>query len=225
MSLLRRRLRLTMEHIDALSLRERALLFVGVLVALYLIAANVVFGSLLGDLSRLDNELKSKREQVRTLQTQVEKIAAERGRDPNETNRARIAELKARLREREGDLTGAMQGVVSPREMARMVEQALSRNRGLTVVSVENLPPEPLVEGGGAPAEGQGNPGAGMYRHGLRIELTGQYPDILRYLRSLETLSWKVFWSEVQIKTEKHPVSRVTLVIYTLSLDEAWIGV
>jgi len=64
-----------------------------------------------------------------------------------------------------------------------------------------------------------------MYKHGLRIQLSGQYPDILRYLGALEALPWKVFWGEVQLQTEKYPVSRVTLVIYTLSLDEAWIGV
>ncbi len=221
-----------LERIDALSLRERAFLFVGVLAVIYLIVANVVFPTLFGDLTRLEKELNAKRDQTRAVQTQIEKIASERGRDPNEISRKRLAELRQELREREGALAGVVRGVVSPRDMARMVEQMLQRNRALTVVSVENLPPTPLLADGGEaqPAAGAAPataaaPASGMYKHGLRIQLSGQYPDILRYLGALETLPWKVFWGEVQLQTEKYPVSRVTLVIYTLSLDEAWIGV
>lgn len=223
-----------LERIDALSLRERAFLFVGVLAVIYLIVANVVFPTLFSDLTRLEKELSAKRDQTRALQTQSEKIASERGRDPNEISRKRLAELRQELREREGALAGVVRGVVSPRDMARMVEQMLQRNRALTVVSVENLPPTPLLADGGetpptagaapAPAAAPASAG-GMYKHGLRIQLSGQYPDILRYLGALEALPWKVFWGEVQLQTEKYPVSRVTLVIYTLSLDEAWIGV
>jgi MSHA biogenesis protein MshJ len=222
-----------LERIDALSLRERAILFVGVLAALFLIASNVAFQSLFAERTRLDRELAGKREQTRALQAQIEQTAAERGRDPNEVNRKRLAELKSQLQQREGALSTVLHGVVSPREMARMVEQVLARNRALTVVSVENLAAVPLADEGstdaaaGQPAA-EGKPAAasgGMYKHGLRIELTGRYPDIMRYLHALETLPWKVFWGEVRLQTENYPMSRVTLVIYTLSLDDAWISV
>jgi MSHA biogenesis protein MshJ len=215
-------------RIDALTLRERAILFVGVLAALFLLASNVVFSTLFKERARLSQELTVKGDQTRALQTQIETIVAERGRDPNEVNRARIAELKTLLREREGGLSMALHGVVSPREMVRMMEQVLSRNRALTVVSIENLPAVPLQEDGSVVPAGtkpEKDAAAGMYKHGLRIVLDGQYPDILHYLRSLESLPWKVLWGEVRLQTEHYPVSRVTLVIYTLSLDAAWIGV
>ena len=216
-----------LERIDALSLRERGILFVGVLAALFLIASNVAFPALFAERTRLDRELASKRAQTRTLQDQIEKIAAERGRDPNELYRQHLSELKAQMRDREGSLSTVLHGVVSPREMARMVEQVLSRNRALTVVSIENMAPVSLTGEGGAATTGSqpAAPGGGMYKHGLRIELTGQYADIMRYLHALETLPWKVLWGEVHLQTESYPVSRVTLVIYTLSLDEAWISV
>ena len=105
---LRRSFKQFLERIDALSLRERAFLFVGVLAALYLIVANVIFPTLLGDLTRLEKELNTKREQTRALQTQIEKIASERGRDPNEISRKRLAELRQELREREGALAGVV---------------------------------------------------------------------------------------------------------------------
>jgi MSHA biogenesis protein MshJ len=226
---LRQSLQRVAERIDALSLRERALMFVGMLAVLFVLASNVAFSSLFAERTRLDRELTVKRDQTRALQAEIEKIAAERGRDPNEANRKRLTELKVQLREREGALSAVLHGVVSPREMARLIEQALARNRALTVVAIENLAPVPLT-GDGAEAAPAGAPPAapasgGMYKHGLRIELTGRYPDILRYLHALETLPWKVFWGEIRLEAQTYPVSRVTLVLYTLSLDEAWIGV
>jgi MSHA biogenesis protein MshJ len=59
----------------------------------------------------------------------------------------------------------------------------------------------------------------------MRIELKGQYLDIVRYLRALESMPAKVFWGEVQFESEKYPVSRITLVIYTISLNKAWLEV
>ncbi len=216
------------ERIDALTLRERAILFVSVLAALFLLATNVAFSSLFKERARLDQELTAKRDQTRTLQAQIESIVTEHGRNPDEVNRARIVELKAQLREREGGLSSSLHGVVSPREMARLIEQVLSRNRALTVVGIENLPAVLLQEDGSVAPAGdkpEKDAAAGMYKHGVRIVLDGQYPDILRYLRSLEQLPWKVLWGEVRLQTDHYPISRVTLVIYTLSLDAAWIGV
>jgi MSHA biogenesis protein MshJ len=58
----------------------------------------------------------------------------------------------------------------------------------------------------------------------MNIEIKGGYLDILRYLKSLEALPWKVFWGKVTLKTEKYPDSRASVLIYTLSTREAWIG-
>ncbi len=67
--------------------------------------------------------------------------------------------------------------------------------------------------------------GIGLYRHGMRIQVKGNYLDIIRVLRSMEGLPWKVFWGEVSVKTEKYPQSHATVVIYTLNQDRAGIGI
>jgi MSHA biogenesis protein MshJ len=104
--------------------------------------------------------------------------------------------------------------------MARLVEQMLLKNRGLRVMKVESIPATPLLN----VVESAVGSGPMVYRHGMNIEIKGGYLDILRYLKSLEALPWKVFWGKVTLKTEQHPVSHVSLLIYTLSTHEAWIG-
>jgi len=67
-------------------------------------------------------------------------------------------------------------------------------------------------------------PGA-LYRHGLRATFEGGYLDILAYLRALEALPWRFLWDEVSLEVPRYPVARVTLTVYSLSLDDAWIGI
>ena len=74
-------------------------------------------------------------------------------------------------------------------------------------------------------SHGDSAAGVKIYRHGMRVEFKGRYFDIVKYLQSLEGLPWKVFWGEVSLETDEYPVSKVSLVIYTLSRYPGWIGV
>lgn len=220
-------------RIDALSLRERALLFAVVLGVLLFVALQLVFPPLAAQQKRLEGELKTKREQVRLVYTQTEQLATERGRDRDALNRARIAELKASLKAVDGGSGARSRGFVSPREMAPLVRQVLGRHGGLEVVRVENLAPVALGEAppekaGAAAARPAAERAAGrppVYKHGLRVEVKGGFADLVRYLQALEGLEWGVLWGEVRLETEAYPVSRLTVVIYTLSTEQAWLGV
>jgi MSHA biogenesis protein MshJ len=77
----------------------------------------------------------------------------------------------------------------------------------------------------GAPADGGAAAQATVYQHGMRIEVRGQYLDMVRYLQALERLPVKVLWGRVRLESDDYPASTLSLLIYTLSLDKAWIGV
>ena len=59
----------------------------------------------------------------------------------------------------------------------------------------------------------------------MTINFEGDYLSTLDYIRSVEQLGWRVFWEGVRIDSSDYPRSRVTVSLYTLSLDEGWIGV
>lgn len=211
------------ERIDALALRERGVMFVTLLVLLYFLASSYVFSPLQKQQQRLENEIKVKYDQSAAISTQTQDIIHAGTRDPDKENAARLQQLHDQIGLVDPRLAGVSQSLVSPRDMARFVEQVLTRNRALQVIKVESLPPATLE---GQPAAG-GAPEAaskGVYKHGMRIEVRGRYNDIVRYLRALESMPWKVFWGQVTLETEEYPLSRVTLVIYTLSLYQGWIG-
>ncbi len=215
------------DRINNFSLRERAIIFVAILVVLYGIAANLLFPPLSAEQNRLKKQLADKRSQVQAFDGQIQAALARSAVDPDAANRARHDQLEAQLKAVEEVLAGVISRLVPPKDMARVVEQILLKNRRLEVVRIESLKPEPLQDlaagaKSGAPAIADAGPA--VYRHGMRIELRGNYLDVLAYLRELEALPWKVFWGQISLQTEQYPVSRVVLHIYTLSTREGVIA-
>jgi MSHA biogenesis protein MshJ len=209
------------DRIDAMSLRERALIFVTVLVAVYFVAVNLLFVPVNAEKDRLQKQVDQLRDQNRMMDTQIQNMLAGGAQNQDADKRAKIAALQENLRQMDATLSKTTSGLVSPQEMTRLVEQMLLKNHGLQVLKVESLPAAPLLEG-----DAKSNPpGTPMiYKHGMRIELKGGYLDILRYLKSLEALPWRVFWGEASLKTDKYPDAQLSLLIYTLSTHEGWIG-
>jgi MSHA biogenesis protein MshJ len=203
-------------RIDAMSLRERALIFVTLLVVLYFLAVNILFGPLNAEKDKLQLQFNQKHAETLALEAQVQALVGS-GDHPDVAKRKKLEALQENLKTMDAELVHATSGLVTPKEMARLIEQMLLKNHGLQVMKVESLPAKPLLET-------TGTSGALVYKHGMNIEIKGGYLDILRYLKSLEALPWKVFWGKVSLKTENHPDSRVSLLIYTLSTHEAWIG-
>ncbi|HKQ30047.1 MAG TPA: hypothetical protein VJS66_02070 [Burkholderiales bacterium] len=231
MESLKAQLKQLAERIDALAVRERALIFLVMIGVLYLVAYNIVFAPLRAEQSRLERDIKAKYEKTQTIDRKLDEMFSGTGTDAGTQNRNKIAALKQQLTELDAGMDRMTAGVVTPKEMAKLVEQMLSRNKNLELLKLEALPPMSLDEQSkqvlnapaGTPAAAV--PGATVYRHGMRIEFKGRYFDIVEYLKTLENLPWTVFWGEVSLEADKYPVSKVTLVIYTLSRYPGWIGV
>jgi MSHA biogenesis protein MshJ len=47
----------------------------------------------------------------------------------------------------------------------------------------------------------------------------------MQYLTELEKMPTQMFWGEAGLSVEKYPNAVLTLTLYTLSLDKAWLTV
>lgn len=206
-------------HINSRTPRERGIIFVAILAVVYGISANFLFPPLNAEQGRLKKQLIDKRTQIQGFEGQIQAALAKSAIDPDAGNRAQRAQLEAQLKVIEESLATAAARLVPPKEMARMVEQILLKNSRLEVVLVENLASEPLQQSGGE------TDSLKAYRQGMRIELRGNYLDIMVYLKELEALPWKMFWGQISLKVEQYPVSHVTLRIYTLSTRPGWLTI
>ena len=129
-----------------------------------------------------------------------------------------------------GDSLLAMEhGLVPPERMAPLVDTILRANARLKLVSMRTLPVESMSSLGAqaaavAPAatSGQAPSPALLYRHGVEVTVRGNYLDMVDYMSALEAMPTRLFWGRAQLDVEAYPAARLTLTLYTLSLDRKW---
>jgi MSHA biogenesis protein MshJ len=146
-------------------------------------------------------------------------ILARAQQDPNRPLRARQQELIARLTEVDQAIRARAGDFIQPERMGRLLEELLAAQSGLRLLRLETLKPEPIRLGDDAGSV------APVYRHGLLLEFSGDYAATLRFLNSVEAMSWRFFWDRLEYEVVSHPEAKIVLRIHTLSTREAAIGV
>jgi MSHA biogenesis protein MshJ len=64
-----------------------------------------------------------------------------------------------------------------------------------------------------------------VYKHGLELTVEGSYLDLLAYQLRLENLPWRMFFARTSVNSLDYPKVFMTITLYTLSLEEAWLVV
>jgi MSHA biogenesis protein MshJ len=168
-------------RINALTPRERVILFVTGLVLVWGLTDTLLLGpgqrqreALSGQLAELGHRATAAQQALDTLVSRPDKPAEARQRRD-----ALAREVDTRLQ-----ATAALRGhLVNARDMPRVLESLLARHPGLRLVSLKTLAPKPIAQPTGASADiGE----AAYYRHGVELTLEGGYAALTGYLRGLE---------------------------------------
>ncbi|MBS3935612.1 MAG: agglutinin biogenesis protein, partial [Sulfuritalea sp.] len=138
--------------------------------------------------------------------------------------RAALQRLHAEVAGAESEIAALGNLLVPPQRMPALLQTLLARHRGLTLVGMTTLPPSPLIAQRAA-AGTAAAPGANLYEHGIEIRLAGNYQDLLAYVAELDASSHKLLRGGLSLVVRQHPVSELTLKVYTLSLESTWLVV
>ena len=203
-------------RIDGLSRRERLLVMITML-SIIAVLWHVLLMEPLGhraDASRI--ELESLRQRIesanRSLEEQILQLAGAGSED-----RVRIAEIQRRIDAINSELGNYAAELIDPAEMARVLEEILKEQTGLSLVRIRNKAPELMTD-----SDESGT--TSFYRHVLEIEVEGTYAACLDYLTAVEDLPWRLYWQLLDLEVIEYPQNRVRIEVSTLSLDEEWIG-
>lgn len=215
---------------DALVLRERIM----VLAATVFVTVFVVHAIFIDPAARrraaLNSQVSQQRAALATLTPQIADLE-KRIADPDAPLTARQDAIKREITQIDETLKGMQQQLVAAQNMKALLQQMLARNSRLQLVSLQSLPVEPLVEKRGTPdaagrvVETSPAPAGAVFKHGVKVTVQGSYADLYDYLARLEKLPWHMFWSRAVLDAENYPRVTLTVTIYTLSLDKAWLVV
>lgn len=221
------------ERVDAMSLRERGLIFVMAVAVLYAAMDALLIGPQLARERQLSRDIAQRQGELRLLEQQIATMARAREQDPDREARTRLERIKDELASVEQRVAEEQRKFTTPAQMKAVVEELVARNRRVELVSLSTLPLSSLEERGAETPAPAAKPGAKpptsaeklVYRHGVVVTLSGAYLDLLAYLADLEGTPTQIYWGALDLTATEYPKVVLKLTLYTLSLDKAWMNV
>ncbi|TYQ19744.1 UNVERIFIED_ORG: MSHA biogenesis protein MshJ [Zoogloea ramigera] len=273
--------------LDAMTLRERALVFVAATGLILFLLYTLAVEPLLARQAALLAQIQQQQNQVSGIDTEIAARAQGFVLDPDAEARAQLQQARAEIDSIGARLVAVQKGLVAPEKIAPLLEHLLQGGK-LKLLALRTLPVTGMNEAAGsaapaAPAEFQApdpaaalepalqqsalqktpppatpagaltaapttaptsapaaapppvaQPGHGsvagaevkapelLYRHGVEIVVQGSYLEMINYMQALEALPVQLFWGGARLDAQQYPEARLTLTLYTLSLDEKW---
>lgn len=208
-------------RIDALSLRERVIAFVSIIICclalvdtVWLSPAQVAYKQATQRFAAQSAEVKRLRDELSTVAHPV---------DASKAVRDDIAAAQLRL-----DAVNQEIKVVAPlAEGGPAVEQALvqflRRHEGLTLVSTGTIKQELITISSRAKTTANTNTGPAadyqpvLSKRGLELKVSGSYAELARYVKTLENALPTLRWGSLQVTAGKQ-TSELTLQVYVVGV-------
>src|SRR5438309_1027472 len=208
------------DRLDAMSLRERVLIFLAVAVVIVAIADSALFDPILRRQKVSSQRIHQQEDEVRTMQAQVQVYAQGRTGDNANAKVQRLEKLKIELAALDRELGARRSELVPPERMAKMLYEIVKRNPDIELVSLRSLPATGLTPSLMAIL---GPGGLALYRHGIEITVSGSYLKMLNYVGQLERLPAKIMWGNMDLQAAAYPAVTLKITLYTLSPEKTWL--
>ena len=206
------------KRLDAMSLRERVLVFLAAAAVLVGIADNALFEPILRR-QKIDSQLNQQQtDEIHAMQTQLQAYAQARLGEGANAKRQRLEKRVAELAALDRELAGRQSELITPDRMTKMLSEILKRNPEIELVSLRSIAATGLTQ---LPTTLTG--GATMYRHGIEVTVSGTYLRLLGYLAELERNPAKIFWGNLELQAGTYPQATLKVTLYTLSPDKTWL--
>jgi len=223
-------------RVDRMSLRERVSIFAVLAVFIAALADTTLIDPEWARQKQLSRQLAQRQGDLSALQAQMQRLAAIRQSSPERENQERLARVRREIAETESKIVDQQRRFTRPEQMRSVLEEMLGRNRRVSLLDLKTLPSGPMARPGEAtakPAADGAKAASGtaplaerpVYKHGMELTVSRTYFDLLAYVSDLERLPTQLYWGGAELDASRYPMLKMRLVIFTLSLDKAWMSV
>lgn len=217
--------------VNALSGRERGLLLLVVLGIIYYLWQAIIFTPIGNSKATIAAKIKLAQQQITQITGQTATIEKTIQADPKYKLAKRIELLRQDKEKYATSVAALVKTLIPPQAMVELLREILTKDQELVLLNMENIPEQPvfkqLNEKQHVEQRLNNKPEANkiqLYKHGVKLELTGTYFATCKFLQALEKLPWKLLWSELQYEVTDYPYASIKMIIYTLSLQTSYIG-
>ncbi len=206
------------ERFGDMSAREKMLVALCGFVTVVMLLFTLVLEPKLNQISNNERQLSNLKQSNQKTEIDILRVKAQLKKDPNADIDLEISNLLTESQHLSMQLSQIIEHLVTPSQMAGVLESVLEQQSGIHLVSLQTLPSEPITE------DKEASQYSGYYVHPVRMELTGDYFSIANYLSKLESLPASYFWRSFSYKVEEYPKAKLVLEVYTLGSREEFIG-
>ncbi len=211
-----------LERFNQCTLRERIVLLGATVLVLVAFTSLLLFQPWREQNTKLRRQIEAQRVTLLESKATESAIMDRSKNDPNVESRILYEALEKELQSLKQEFEASVVDLISPQEMPELLKDLLSQQKALKLLSLENLPSERVaVNKTKEDAQAEIPP---LFRHRLRMSFSGDYLTTLKYLQKLQKLERSMVWEEVVIATQEYPETTISFQVYTLSLEEGWIG-
>jgi MSHA biogenesis protein MshJ len=189
-------------RIDEMPLRQRAMLFATISLAVVALAYVALIDPVLARQKSLIERAKRDQSQLAAVRGQIEGLLKSQEGDPE---LAGLRELELRVADTEKALAAKKRGFTAATRLPVLLKDLLGHGRPVRLEALRVLP--------GVQVEGW----AELYRHGVEMTLTGGYFDLLQYMADLEKLPAGFLWGSAELQVERYPEVKLTLQVHTVT--------
>ncbi|HDM8144541.1 TPA: type II secretion system protein M [Vibrio harveyi] len=206
------------ERFDEMSGREKVLIALCGLVTVVMLLFTLVLEPKLNEVTSHDKQLRNLKQTNQQTEIEILRIQAQLKKDPDAEIDQAISQLLMESQHLSMQLSEIIEHLITPSQMASLLESVLEQQSGIHLVSLQTLPAEPITE------DKEASQYSGYYVHPVRMELTGDYFSIANYLTKLEGLPASYYWRSFSYNVEEYPKAKLVLEVYTLGSREEFIG-
>ncbi len=188
-------------RVDVLSLRERVFLFLSIL-AVCMALADVVW---LTPAQQAHQQMRQRfaAQDAELLRLRAELQGLTQPADASKTAREAVAADQAQLDAVNQDILAQVPQAGNGLAMEQVLVQFLRKHEGLTLVSTGTVNAEmPEIAAAGVAIAGAP---LGLIKRGMELKVSGPYPDLVRYVKHLETALPTLRWGTLELKSDKQP--------------------
>jgi MSHA biogenesis protein MshJ len=221
--------------LEALSLRERILVVIGVPVVLLVAGEFLVFGP-------AATKSAQARKQTELRQSEVKALSESVAMQPPVAPLPGVDQLLRQRDELQGRIDKAraiVAGIDQTVDWGTVVRATVAGTPGLTLTKLKTMPAEVIFSSSmvkpadaqvrsrpaaaaaasaSTTAKGAALPALGpIYRHRAELTINGDFSTLLGYLQTLQHVPGELRWDRVQLSVDSYPQASVQLTLFTLS--------
>lgn len=207
------------EKFAAMSVREKSMVLAAGVVVVLMLGLTFLLEPALKAITSAEQALQIEQERNKSLVQQQAAFRQALNEDPDLELKRQLEILTRQYEQLQKTFATELGELVLPQQMPGLIEGVFSRASGLELIEMRSLTPKNIF------ADKPDMEGVAVYQHGLSLTFRGRYFDVRDFLASLEKLTSQLYWRSMAYNVEEYPDARVTIEVYTLSTEKAFIGV